>query len=215
MLLSHIFKDRVEAGIKLSLQLQEFKNTDAIVLALSRGGVVTGAKVAHLLNLPLDIIVTRKIGAPRNKEYALGAIDLDGNGVWNESEIKNIDKEWLNAEIKKERQEAIRRWSTYRGKRGPLNFNHKTVIIVDDGIATGMTMKAAVQYAKKNGSARIIVATPVAPRSTIVNLEHEAEVRVLETPNLFFTVGQWYKDFPQIKDKEVVGLLSSQSAYKP
>lgn len=208
MSLPGIFKDRNEAGKKLADRLAEFKGSNAIILALPRGGVVTGAEVARALNLPLDIIVTRKIGAPGNEEYAIGAIDMEGTGVFNESETAYVDKEWLNKEIAKEKQEAERRWREYRGTRGPLELAGKTAIIVDDGIATGMTMKAAVRYAKKLGVQNVIVAVPVAPLSTVAELKQEVDVRTLETPVLFFAVGQFYENFPQISDQEVVNLLS-------
>ncbi|HAT68110.1 MAG TPA: phosphoribosyltransferase [Candidatus Yonathbacteria bacterium] len=203
-----IFKNRIEAGKKLAERLAEFKETNAIILALPRGGIITGAEVAHALDLPLDIIVTRKIGAPGNEEYAIGAIDIEGTGVFSESEAAYVDKEWLNKEITKEKQEAERRWQEYRGTRGPLELVGKTVVIVDDGIATGMTMKAAVRYAKKLGAQNVIVAVPVAPQSTVAELKQEVDVRTLETPVLFFAVGQFYEDFPQISDQEVIRLLS-------
>src|SRR3989344_2605378 len=202
-----IFKDRTEAGKKLAEVLGEFKNTNAVVLALPRGGVAVGAEVAHTLNLPLDIIVTRKIGAPGNSEYAIGAIDIEGNGVFNESETANVDKKWLENEIAKEKKEAERRWKEYRGTRGPLDLANKTAIIVDDGIATGMTMKAAVRYVKKLGAQKIVVAVPVASTDSIQELKKEAEVRTLETPALFFAVGQFYKDFPQVEDTQVKSIL--------
>lgn len=205
-----IFKNRVEAGKKLAEHLTEFKGTNAIILALPRGGVIIGAEVAHALNLPLDIIVTRKIGAPGNEEYAIGAIDIEGSGVFNESETAGVNKEWLNKEIAKEKQEAERRWREYRGTRGPLDLAGKTAIIVDDGIATGMTMKAAARYAKKLGSQKVVIAVPVAPLSTVAELKQEADVHTLETPSLFFAVGQFYEDFPQIEDKEVIQALAHQ-----
>ena len=207
MSLPGIFKDRTEAGKKLVRLLSEFKGTKTIVLALPRGGVVVGAEVAHALSLPLDIIVTRKIGAPGNSEYAIGAIDIEGNGVFNEAEIANVDKKWLENEVAKEKKEAERRWKEYRGKRGPLDLTNKTVIIVDDGIATGMTMKAAIRYAKKLGAQKIIVVAPVASLSTLAEFKQEVEVRTLENPELFFAVGQFYEDFPQVADKEVITIL--------
>ncbi len=208
MSLPGIFKDRSEAGKKLSRLLNDFRDMNAIILALPRGGVVVGAEVARALNLPLDIIVTRKIGAPGNSEYAIGAIDIEGNGVFNEAEIANVDKKWLENEVAKEKQEAERRWKEYRGARGPLELTGKTAIIVDDGIATGMTMKAAVRYAKALGAQNVVIAVPVAPMDSVSELQTEAEVRTLETPALFFAVGQFYEDFPQITDKEVILALA-------
>ncbi|OHA79103.1 MAG: hypothetical protein A2747_01185 [Candidatus Yonathbacteria bacterium RIFCSPHIGHO2_01_FULL_44_41] len=206
-----IFKDRSEAGKKLAEVLTEFKNSSAIVLALPRGGVMTGKEIAEALSLPLDIIVTRKIGAPGNDEYAIGAIDLDGNGVWNEMEHAYVDKKWLEAKIASEKIEAKRRWDTYRKGRGELDLKNKVVIIVDDGIATGLTMQAAVAYAKHKGAERIIVAVPVASAESVRTLKNSADVRTIETPTFFSAVGEWYEDFPQVSDKEVVSALAPKS----
>lgn len=147
-----VFKNRTEAGKKLAELLNDFKNTNAIVLALPRGGVVVAKEIAMALNLPLDIIVTRKIGAPGNNEYAIGAIDINGTGSWNEAEREYVDKKWLEHKVALEKEEALRRWSTYRKGMGSLNLKSKKVIIVDDGIATGLTMQAAVAYAKTEGA---------------------------------------------------------------
>lgn len=202
-----IFKDRIEAGKKLAALLSEFKSTNAIILALPRGGVIVGAEVAHALSLPLDIIVTRKIGAPENDEYAIGAIDQDGEGVWSEFEHARVDTKWLTEKIAAEKKEALRRLSLYRGTRAPLDFHGKTAIIVDDGIATGMTMQAAIRYAKKLNAHKVVVAVPVAPPSVVETLKKEAMVYTLETPVFFSAVGEWYKDFPQVEDSEVVATL--------
>ena len=124
-----IFKNRTEAGKKLAELLSEFKGTDAVVLALPRGGVIVGQEIARALNLPLDIIVTRKIGAPGNDEYAIGAIDINGNGSWNEAERSYVDKKWLAEKIVSEKKEAERRWNAYRKGRDPLDLKNKTIII--------------------------------------------------------------------------------------
>lgn len=202
-----VFKDRTDAGKKLADKLADLKDANAIVLGLPRGGVVVAREVASALALPLDIIVTRKIGAPGNPEYAIGAIDIDGNGVFNESETASVDKAWLDKEVEKEKQEAARRWREYRGTRGPLELAGKTAIIVDDGIATGLTVKAAVRYAKKLGATKTIVAVPIAPPSVVKELARESEIRTLATPEFFWAVGQFYEDFPQTTDEEVVALL--------
>ena len=210
-----LFKDRKEAGQKLAkiledLSAETLSNNDssAIVLALPRGGVVVGAGISKALKLRLDIVVTRKIGAPENEEYAIGAIDVDGGGVWNELEIENVDKEWLKMQTEKEMGEARRRQSLYRGERGPLDLKNKTVILVDDGIATGLTMKASIGYVKKLGAKKIVVASPVASKETADEIKREVnEVRILKTPPFFFAVGQFYEDFPQVEDEEVGGIM--------
>lgn len=204
-----VFNNRTEAGKKLADILSDLRGTDAIVLALPRGGVVVANEVAHELGLPLDIIVTRKIGAPGNDEYAIGAIDLDGEGVWNEAERSQVDKAWLAKKIESEKKEAERRWHAYRGTRGTLELKGKTAIIVDDGIATGLTMRAAVAYVKRKGAQKVIVAVPVSAEDSLRAIKKEAELRVIETPVLFFAVGEWYEEFPQISDNEVISALAS------
>ncbi len=213
MTLSNIFKDRNEAGEKLAELLSEFKDSNAIVLALPRGGVAVGAAVAKNLHLPLDIIVTRKISASGNPEYAIGAIDIDGNVIWSEDEVINIDRRWLDQEIAREKEEAARRWQTYRGLRDKLTLRGKIAIIVDDGMATGLTMQAAVRYAKKLGAHKIIVAVPIASLSAMTKLKTEAEVRALKIPEPFFSVGQFYADFPQMEDAEVVEILARKHPF--
>jgi len=203
-----IFRNRNEAGHLLAEKLTDFKGTNAIILALPRGGVIVAKEVADALELPLDIIVTRKIGAPENDEYAIGAIDISGNGIFNETEKARVDKKWLENKILAEKKEAERRWNVYRKGRGPLDLHGKTVIIVDDGIATGLTMEVAVDYAKREGAQKIIVAVPVAPPDTLHKLKNKAEIRVLEFPAFFSAVGEWYENFPQIEDKEVIHALA-------
>lgn len=204
-----IFKDRTEAGKKLAEILNDFKNSNAVVLALPRGGAVIGQEVAKALNLPLDVIITRKIGAPGNDEYAIGAIDLDGNGVWNEYERTAVNQTWLKNKIATERKEAERRWRIYHKGGGPLDLKDKIAIIVDDGIATGLTMQAAVMYVKKEGAEKIIVAVPVSSTESVRTISKTAEVRTVETPTFFSAVGEWYKDFPQISDQEVIKILNN------
>lgn len=203
-----LFKDRQEAGQKLARILEDFKNKDAIVLALPRGGVVVGVEISKALSLPLDVVVTRKIGSPESEEYAIGAIDIDGDGVWNEAELGDVNKEWLDKEIEKEKQEAQRRQNLYRQDRTPLNLKDKIAVIVDDGIATGLTMRAAIRYAKKIGAQKVVVATPMASQKVIDEIKEEAnEVRVFETPSFFWAIGQFYENFPQVEDEEVINIL--------
>ena len=134
---------------------------------------------------------------------------MDGNGTWNESERSSVDKKWLDEKIASEKMEASRRWTTYRKGRSNLDLKCKTVIIVDDGIATGLTMKAAVGYAKNRGAEKVVVAVPVASAEALRALRDTAEVFVLETPIFFSAVGEWYKEFPQVSDEEVIKILSN------
>lgn len=204
-----MFKDRIEAGKRLAVLLSEFKGTNSAILAIPRGGVIIGKEVADTLKLPLDLIVTRKIGAPENEEYAIGAIDMDGEGIFNEQEKARVNPQWLVEKILAEKEEAVRRWNAYRKGRGPLELRGKTAIIVDDGIATGLTIKAAVQYAKKSGAQKVVIASPVASHETVKELEKDAEIKIIATPSPFFAVGQFYQNFPQVSDEEVISILTT------
>lgn len=203
-----LFKDRQDAGRQLARLLQDLKDKNAIILALPRGGVVFGAEIAKILLLPLDVIVTRKIGAPESAELAIGAIDVDGDSVWDEQAVKDVNKEWLAKEIEKEKQEAQRRQNLYRQDKAPLDLKDKIAVIVDDGVATGLTIKAAARYAKKFNPQKIIIASPIAAPDIVGELRKEAdEVRILDTPEFFWAIGQFYENFPQVEDEEVVNIL--------
>jgi predicted phosphoribosyltransferase len=205
-----MFRDREEAGKQLARALDGYRGTDAVVLALPRGGVVVGERVAKGLGLPLDIVVARKVGHPTNPEYAICAVDERGTRLCNEAELKRIDKKWLNQAVEQEQQEAQRRIVLYRGKRAPTAITGKTAIIVDDGVATGLTMRLAVQAVKVQGPKKIIVAVPVAPSDVAMKIKREAdELVVLEPPEEFLgAVGAHYNYFPQVEDAEVIRLLS-------
>lgn len=206
------FRDRQDGGEQLAHALSKWANTpNTIILTLPRGGVVIGAVIAQRLHLPLDIVVPRKIGAPENPEFAIGAITEEGEGVFDHATIEQyrISDDYMNTEIKKEQAEAKRRLRTYRGKRPPLHLQGKTAIVVDDGIATGATMKAALQSVRQRGAKKIIVAVPVAPTDSIDHIRPFAdEIICLHTPELFFAVGQWYDVFDQVSDGEVISLLA-------
>lgn len=205
------FHDRRAAGAQLADALQQRATApNTIILALPRGGVVVGAVVAETLHLPLDIVVPRKIGAPGNEEFAIGAITEDGAGVFDEKSIQqyHIAQEYIEATIKKEQAEAQRRLRTYRGQRPPLELRGKTVIVVDDGIATGATMKAALQSVRERDAKTVIVAVPVAAADSLEKLRPLAdEIVCLLEPDVFYAVGQWYEEFDQVSDDEVIQLL--------
>lgn len=203
-----LFQNRADAGLKLAEKLEKYKNApDTVILALPRGGVVVGYEVTKELNLPLDIIVPRKIGAPGNPEFAIGAITETGEMILNE-EVFGISDEYLKNEAEKEKLEAERRLKLYRGSRPPLNLKNKTIIIVDDGLATGLTMRAAIVSVKKLGAQRIIVAIPVAPPDSVEFIKKEVdEIFYLDAPALFGAVGAFYKEFGQTTDEEVIDLL--------
>lgn len=206
-----IFRDRRDAGLQLAYKLQAYRGEDAVILALPRGGVVLGYEVAHALSLPLDILATRKIGHPTSPEYAIGVVDEHGMSIMNETETASLDEGWLKKEIKEEQEEARRRSILYRKGRGPLLIEGKTVILIDDGIATGYTMRLAVMTVRKRQPKKVIVATPVASLEAVSLLAEIADdIIVLEDSETFRgAVGLHYAEFDQVPDSEVVRLLHS------
>ncbi len=205
------FVDRVDAGKKLAEKLLKFKDIkNGIVLGLPRGGLPVAFEVAQILNLPLDIVVPRKIGLPGQPELAVGAVCEDGSVIFNEPLLRmaNLKPADLQPIIDKERQEAQRRLKKYRGDRPELDLKGKVVILVDDGIATGSTMRAAIASAKAKGAEKIIVAVPVIPPSTISIMKEEVdEIIYLDAPILFGAVGAFYQNFGQTTDEEVIALI--------
>ncbi|OGI61113.1 hypothetical protein A2814_02135 [Candidatus Nomurabacteria bacterium RIFCSPHIGHO2_01_FULL_38_19] len=205
-----MLKNRNEAGKLLAKTLVKYKDDRVVVLALPRGGVVLGYEVAKALKSPLDVIVTRKIGHPNNPEYAICAVDEKGSLLCNELEAKSVDPDWLQGEIERQQKEAKRRIALYRGKRKPAEIENRVIIIVDDGIATGLTIRLAVCSVKKQNSKKIIVAVPVTPAESISELKKEGadEIIVLEPPENFMgAVGAHYLQFEQVEDSEVINLL--------
>ena len=206
-----IFKDRQEAGYKLISKLQKYKNkADVIVLGLPRGGIVTAFEIAKGLNLPLDLVVTRKIGAPDNPEFAVGAITEKGEGIFNEATISiyGISQRYIDKEIKKEKKEAERRLRVYRENRPPLNLQGKIAILVDDGVATGLTLRAAIKSVKIKNAKKIVVAVPVIAQDSLEKIENEVdEVVCLDSPLYLSAIGSFYESFTQTEDEEVIELM--------
>ncbi len=207
-----IFRDRSEAGKllgqKLQLELTAFQLNEGVVLGLPRGGVVLANEVARLLHLPLDIIVTRKIGAPFNPEYALGAINEEGDLIMEREDERYLDRENLNRLIENEKSELVRRLKLYRGNKAPLNLKGKVAILVDDGVATGATMMAAARSAKKKGAARVVVAVPVISKEALERLQFETDkIIFLHLPDFLGAVGAFYLQFDQVTDQEVITFL--------
>ncbi len=205
-----MFKDRTDVGKRLARKLKRYSGENAVVLALPRGGVVVGYEVAEALKLPLDIIAVRKVGHPFEPEYAIGAVDENGFSLLNEEETGLIDKALLQKEIAKERKEAKRRGIVYRKGGAPLSIGGKIVIVADDGIATGLTMRLAVRAIKTHKPKEVIIAVPVAPFEAVRDLETEGidKIVTLEPPGTFEgSVGAHYEDFDQVEDVEVVRLL--------
>jgi predicted phosphoribosyltransferase len=207
------FHDRADAGRTLARSLQRYKNlADVIVLALPRGGVPVAIEVARELNAPLDVFIVRKLGVPGHEELGMGAIASGGIRVFNESIIRElgISDEVRDLVTARERTELKRRERLYRDDRPPPQIEGKTVIIVDDGLATGFSMKAAVTALREQHPARLIVAVPTAPVATCSELKKMADEVVCGlTPEPFYAVGGSYVDFRQVTDEEVRSLLNS------
>ena len=212
------FKDRHEAGIKLAEQLIKYRgNKDSIVLAIPRGGVEVGYEIAKFLNIKLDIIVTKKIGLPNDDEFAIGSVAPDKKVMLNEEIIKiyNVSKDYLNQMTKEIAKEIERRYKIYKGKYKLQNLKNKIVILTDDGIATGFTIKSAVNYIKSQKPKKIIVAAPVAPSDFAKKLQGEIDEYIcLHSTNLFLSISQFYENFPQLSDEEVKKYLIKRKVYK-
>lgn len=213
-----IFKDRYEAGKLLVAKLRQYeKAPNVVVIGLPRGGVATAFEVAQGLNLPLDVICARKIGAPFNPELAIGAVTETGDGILNTDLIAQlgIDQAYLQSAAKEQQEVAQRRAALYRKNFEKIPLQGKTVLLVDDGIATGATMEAAIKSMREEEAARIIIAVPVAPRDTFNRMNTLVdEVISLSIPDDFYAVGQFYKQFNATEDEEVVKLLQRASQSK-
>jgi len=207
-----IFHDRADAGRALAKQLDGYAGRDdVVVLALPRGGVPVGYHVAEALGAPLDIFVVRKLGTPGHRELAMGAIASGGVRVLNDDVVRwlNIRPEQIESVAREEEQELIRREAAYKAGRPPVSLKDRVVILVDDGLATGSTMKAAVQAVKQHGPSRVIVAVPVGAPETCRDLrEYADDVVCASMPERFSAVGQWYERFDQTSDDEVRELLT-------
>lgn len=211
------YRDRAEAGRLLADELQRYAGrSDLLILALPRGGVPVAYEVAEALGAPLDLLLVRKLGLPRHKELAMGAIAFGGVRVLNEELVRrmHISAEAIDAVAEEEARELRRREKVYRGERPAPELRDRCVIVIDDGLATGATMRAAISALDAQKPARIIVAVPVAPPSTVAELRAEVDDIVCPaTPESFMSVGQWYEEFPQTDDAKVRELL--QKAWKP
>jgi predicted phosphoribosyltransferase len=207
-----IYSDRREAGKALAAAIKPRlgATTKPIVLAIPRGGVVVGAEVARGIDADLDIVVPRKLGAAGNPEFAIGSVMPDGTTYVNPDaiQITGTADEYLQKEKAAEVKEAARRLSQYRGKRREPEVTGRTVIVVDDGIATGATMIAALRWAKAHGAGLVIAAAPVAPKGTLEELKGEADKVVCpNVPEPFYAIGAFYKNFEPVTDEEVVEIL--------
>jgi putative phosphoribosyl transferase len=206
-----IFRDRSEAGRLLGRRLEEFANQPGVVvLALPRGGVPVAFEVALILNAPLDVFVVRKLGVPGQEELAMGAIASGGVRVLNGEVVRalGISNDQIEKVVAREMRELHRRELQYRGTRESLDVRGRIVILVDDGLATGSTMRAAVAALRQRAPRQIAVAVPVGASSTCESLARDAaRIVCLQTPLEFYAVGEWYRDFSQTSDEEVGRLL--------
>lgn len=199
-----LFEDREDAAYELAGELMEYSNTNGVILAIPRGGVPVGYVLSRELGLPLDISLSKKIGHPENPEYAIGSVSLQGV-ILNSN---NVPMEYIVEETKKVRDLLTKRYALYMGNRRPQSLSGKTVIIVDDGVATGSTVLATIAAVRENSPKEIVVAVPVASPEALEAIEEQADRTVcLEAPEHFSAVGQFYRNFAQLDDDEVIYLL--------
>lgn len=207
------FRDRIEAGKLLAQALAGYKDKDVVVFALPRGGVVVADEIARSLKAPLSLIIARKIGHPLQPEYAIAATTESGKILGSSREIQSVDKDWLDAEIERQKLEARRRREEYLGNRKEINVKNKIVILVDDGIATGFTIRVAIEKLRLMKPEKIIVAVPVAAKIIADIVKREADEFVaLEIPQedeFLGAVGAYYDNFYQVTDQEVVSILKN------
>lgn len=210
-----IFRDRTEAGRKLAAALMGYKGKDVVVLAIPRGGVVVASEVAKALGAPLDIVVTRKIEAPGEPEYAIGAVTQEGDVIMDRQAAESLgaSREYLDSQIRQKQDEVKERMHRFRGERPYPKLEGKVVMIVDDGIATGSSVGAAVMSVRKRGPKEIVVAVPVAPVDSVETLaEDGSKVVCLETPGPFMAIGEFYGSFDQVEDDQVKRILDASRA---
>jgi len=212
-----LFTDRADAGRHLARRLRSLRGTDVVVAALPRGGLPVAFEVAEELRAPLDVIVVRKLGVPYQPELGFGAIGEDGTRIIDDHVVRltGLTGPQIAAVAARERARAARRVERLRGGRPQVPLAGRTVIVIDDGIATGSTARAACQVARARGAGRVILAVPVGPASGVASLCRDAdEVICLHTPEGFYAIGDWYTDFSQVTDEEVTALLDRAAAIR-
>jgi predicted phosphoribosyltransferase len=200
-----MFKDRLEAGHLLADKMKKYKNTDAIILAVPRGGVPVASVIARELSLPMELVLTKKIGHPNNNEYAIGAASLTDYFV---IPHENIPEKYVEDELKKIRVRLHEMQQLFMGNKPPVNVKGKIIILVDDGVATGNTLLGTVRVLKKNSPKKIIIAVPVASENAVKKLSAEVdEIVTCLIPKEFYGVGAFYENFEQLEDEEVLSYL--------
>lgn len=205
------FKNRQEAGNLLAKKFKKYIGKDVVVYGMPRGGVITALEIAKYLHASFDLIITRKIGHPLQPEYAIGAVDENEHLIGTKRELETVDQNWLKQEIKKQRAEARRRREIYLKERLKIPLKDKIAILVDDGIATGLTLRVGILEIKDQKPQKIIIAVPVAPKSTAVVIGSEVDEFVaLDTPDdsqFLGSIGAYYEEFSPIEDKEVISAI--------
>ncbi|KAA9040609.1 phosphoribosyltransferase [Ginsengibacter hankyongi] len=200
-----MFRDRIEAGLLLAAKLRKYKNDPGIVLAVPRGGVPVAYEVAHELGFPIEVVLTKKIGHPMNKEYAIGAASLSGYFVLPH---ENVSDQYIENEVKNIQARLKEMYKLFMGDKEPEDLQGKTVIIIDDGIATGNTLLGTVNLLRKSKPAKIVIGVPVASRNAVQKLSKEVdEIVAVLIPEEFHGVGAFYENFEQVSDKEVMFYL--------
>jgi len=200
-----MFKDRIEAGLMLAAKLRKFKNDPGVVLAVPRGGVPVAYAVARELGFPIEIVLTKKVGHPMNKEFAIGAASLTDYFI---EPGEDVSEEYIRQELKNIRIRLKEMYKKFMGDKEPEKLEGKTVIVIDDGIATGHTMMGTVHVLRKSKPGKIIIGVPVASRSAVRELSKEVdEVVAVMIPDIFYGVGAFYEDFEQVTDEEVMFYL--------
>ena len=200
-----MFRDRIEAGLLLAAKLKKYQGDPGVILAVPRGGVPVAYAVAKELGFPVEVILTKKIGHPLNKEYAIGAVSLTDEFIIPHPEAS---QEYINDEIERIRKKLKEMYQKFMGNKEPENLGGKTVIVIDDGIATGNTLLGTINMLKKNKPGKIVIAVPVASVKAIQKLGKEVdEIISVLVPKHFFGVGAFYEDFEQVSDEEVIYYL--------
>jgi predicted phosphoribosyltransferase len=207
-----MFKDRLEAGALLAAKLKKYRHDPGVVLAVPRGGIPVAYAVARELGFLMDVVLTKKIGHPLNKEYAIGAVSLSDYFIMPHEKVSAT---YIEQEVSRIRKRLKEMHTLFMGDRAPEDLHGKTVIIIDDGIATGNTLLGTIQLIRKGRPAKIVVAVPVASRTAVQKLSHEVnEVISLEVPEEFYGVGAFYEDFTQVTNEEALHYLDKWKALR-